>query len=236
MFPFYKTLRSIFTAKLYYIVIACALIAIVLDVGLAFLFTWFFWHLIDIQIPWLDTVVSINIGLFFVVAAWFSFPIVIVLVSGLFTEIVIRKINGVYYRDQSKKGGGGFLSDLKQDIKFTALSLFLNILLFPLCLFGIGLIPYLLLNSYLLGREFFVDAAGYHIGKSNGVALMSHHKSVILLGGFVITLLTLTPIVNLFIPIFAIGWMVHLFHKINRNHLTNMPCKSRSTGIKTPFF
>jgi len=216
MFPFYKTVISLFGAKLYYIMILCGVIAASLVTAFAGFFIWVFCTRVDIPMPFFDWLASFSIGLVFVAAACWSLPSMIILASGLFSEIVIGKINKVYYPDQVQKPNTAFLSDLKQDIKLTVLSLFLNTLLLPFYFFfGVGFFLYLFLNTYLLSREFFVNAAGYHLGKTEGLKLLSRHKTVIWIGGFVITLLTITPIINLFMPIFATTWMVHLFHKIN---------------------
>jgi CysZ protein len=103
------------------------------------------------------------------------------------------------------------------DLGFTLRALFLNILVLPLYFFGIGFIVSIVLNSYLLGREFFIAAAGYHLGKPAAGNLARRHRKTVYGGGFVITLLTLVPVVNLFMPILATVWMVHVYHGISKS-------------------
>ncbi|MCK5091353.1 MAG: EI24 domain-containing protein, partial [Gammaproteobacteria bacterium] len=91
-------------------------------------------------------------------------------------------------------------------------ALFLNIVILPFYLLGIGFIMSIVLNSYLLGREFFESAAGYHSGKPEAMVLGQKNKAVMYGGGFVITCLTLVPVINLFVPVIAIVWMVHVYH------------------------
>ena len=91
----------------------------------------------------------------------------------------------------------------------------LYLLVVPFYFFGICFALYILLNIYLLGREFFESAAGYHLGKPLARELGRKHKKMVYGSGFVITMLTLIPGVNLFAPIIAVVWMVHLYHGLS---------------------
>ncbi len=106
------------------------------------------------------------------------------------------------------------MPDLLHDIGFTLKALMLNILVLPFCLFGIGPILPIALNSYLLGREFFESAAGYHLGKPEARKMGSSHRLPVCGGGLLITLTSLVPLLNFFIPILAVIWMVHVYHGI----------------------
>jgi CysZ protein len=77
----------------------------------------------------------------------------------------------------------------------------------------------IVLNAYLLGREFFESAAGYHLGKPQAKVLGTQHKWVIYSGGLVICLLALIPIINLFVPIIAVVWMTHVYHSIKKENI-----------------
>ena len=76
-----------------------------------------------------------------------------------------------------------------------------------------------MLNSYLIGREFFESAAGYHIGKVKAKNLGCQNRKVVYTGGFIITIMTLVPLLNLFVPIIAVVWMVHIYHGLNNNEI-----------------
>ena len=110
-----------------------------------------------------------------------------------------------------------YIRPLFADLKFTLWALFLNLLVLPLYLFGVGVLVSILLNSYLLGREFFEAVAGYHIGKPQAHKLGQQHRATVYGGGFAITLMTLVPLLNLFVPIIAIVWMVHVYHGLRQN-------------------
>ena len=80
----------------------------------------------------------------------------------------------------------------------------------------LGFIVSILLNSYLLSRKFFEIAAGYHIRKPQAQKFGQQNRGMVYGGGFVITLLTLVPLLNLFVPIIAIVWMVHVYHGLRQ--------------------
>jgi len=73
--------------------------------------------------------------------------------------------------------------------------------------------------SYLLGREFFETAAGYTIGKKEASVLRNKHQIKVYTGGLMLTLMSLVPLLNLFIPIIAVVWMVHLYHYIKEKEI-----------------
>ncbi|MDH3393911.1 MAG: EI24 domain-containing protein, partial [Desulfobulbaceae bacterium] len=97
-------------------------------------------------------------------------------------------------------------------LAFTLRALCLNLLILPLYLVGVGFIASIILNSYLLGREFFEAASGYHLGKPQARKQASRYRGTIYGGGLVITLMTLVPMLNLMMPILATVWMVHVYH------------------------
>lgn len=218
MLPFLKTFNSIFKAKLLTIMLVCALLAIVVVFALVTAITWISAVLIQIEIDWLDTLVGWLIGIITGVGGWFMLPVLTVLIAGMFQETVIHRVEFVYYPEKVRTESPKFWPDILHDIKFTILALILNIIILPLYFIGIGFIASILLNSYLLGREFFESAAGYHLGKPDAKELGAQNRFKIFLGGLVITLMALIPVLNLFVPIFAVVWMVHVYHLINQKN------------------
>jgi CysZ protein len=212
--PLFKTLRTIKQANLFFLMIACAILGILFVFFCVSIITWFSVHLIDIKTEWLDTVVTWIIGCLTGIGGWFMLPACIVLISGIFQETVIHRVETVFYPDKVRKEGPKLWPDVVHDIKFTILSVLLNLLILPFYLISIGLVMSILLNTYLLGREFFESAAGYHMGKPVAKQLGKNNWMVVYSGGLIITLITLVPLINLFVPILATVWMVHAFHGI----------------------
>ena len=218
MLPFSKTIESIFKAKLLTIMIAGAFLAIIVVVILVTAITWISAVLIQIETEWIDTLVGWLIGLISGVGGWFMLPVLTVLIAGMFQETVIHRVEFVYYPEKVRTESPKFWPDILHDIRFTIWALILNIIILPLYFIGIGFIASILLNSYLLGREFFESAAGYHIGKPKAKKFGTQNRFTIFIGGLVITLMALIPVLNLFVPIFAVVWMVHVYHLINQKN------------------
>ena len=219
-FPLSKTIQSIFKAKLSAIFLVCAVLAIILVLLIVTAVTWISAVLIQIDTEWIDTTVGWLIGLISGIGGWFMLPVLTVLVAGMFEETVIHRVEYVYYPEGLRKESPKFWPDLLHDIKFTIWALFLNLIILPLYFIGFGFIVSIVLNAYLLGREFFESAAGYHLGKPQAKMVSSKNRFSVFLGGLVITLLALVPIINLFTPIFAIVWMVHLYNMKFKNSVS----------------
>jgi CysZ protein len=216
MYPFVKTLSSFRKANLLGLMLLCAVLAVTLVTATVAGITWLTAYFVNIQWGWLDTLVNWIAGIVTGIGGWFMLPVLTVLIAGLFQERVILRVNRIFYPDAAPHEDLAFWPELWHDIRFTAWALFLNILVLPFYFFGIGFFISIALNSYLLGREFFEAAAGYHMGKEKAKALSKQHRKVIYTGGFVITLMTLLPLLNLMAPLFAIVWMVHVYHSVSR--------------------
>lgn len=214
MYPFTKTVTSFIKANLLGIMLVCAVLAVILVIGVVITITWITAHFIDLDTGWLDTLLTGIVGLLTGIGGWFMLPSLTVLIAGLFQEITIQRVDRIYYPNAVRHEDLKFWPEIWHDIRFTAWAVLLNLLVLPLYLLGIGFVVSILLNSYLLGREFFESVAGYHIGKTKAKELGRQHRKTMYGGGFIITIMTLLPVLNLFVPLFAVVWMVHVYHAI----------------------
>ncbi len=217
MFPFLKTLRSLLKARLVGLMLACAVIAVFVVVLAVVAITWVSANLIQIEIGWLDALVSGIISIVSGISGWFMLPAIVVLIAGMFQEIAISRVEAQSYPQARREDKPKFWPDALHDIKFTLWALFLNILVLPFHLIVIGFFISVALNSYLTGREFFEMAAGYHLGKPHAHKLIRQNRRAVYGGGFVITMMTAVPLLNMFVPIVAVVWMVHVYHQIDAN-------------------
>ncbi|WP_051328117.1 EI24 domain-containing protein [Desulfatirhabdium butyrativorans] len=214
MYPLRKTWSSIKQANLFTTMLLCALLAGLVLVCSIWTITWITDRFVALEKGWLDTLLNWIVALISGVAGWFVLPALTVLISSLFQESVIQRVERLEYPQSHRNVTFGFWPELWHDIKFTAEAIGWNILVLPCYFLGIGFPVSILLNAYLLGREFFESAAGYHLGKTEARILGKHHWKSIYIGGLTITVLSLIPLINLFVPIFAVVWMVHLYHAI----------------------
>lgn len=210
--PLVKTLGAVSRANLFRLMWLCAGIAIIVVLFAVGLITWMTAHFIKIETQWIHTTVNWLAGLLTGVGGWFMLPALIVLIAGMFQETIIHRVETVYYPEAIRSDTPRLWPDMLHDIRFTLWALFLNILVLPFYFMGIGFLISVALNSYLLGREFFESAAGYHLGKPEARALGQRNTLGVLSGGLIITLATLVPVLNVFAPILAIVWMVHVYH------------------------
>jgi CysZ protein len=212
MFPLRKTMLSLSQDHLTWLMTGCALLGILTVLTCVGGLTWLSARAVHISIPYVGTAVHVLLGGIYTVVGWFMLPSLVILIAGMFQETVIHRVESAHYTDHRSDRSPRFWPDLKHDILFTLTAVGLNVCILPFYMIGIGPFLSVLLNSYLLGREFFENAAGYHMGKAEARRLGRNHKTAVYLGGFVITCLTLIPVINLFMPIIAIVWMVHLYH------------------------
>ena len=214
MFPFKKTFTSVIRAKLLGLMLLCAMLALLI-VGLSVAcITWLTADLVNLSNTWVDALLTGSVGILSGIGGWFMLPTLTVLVAGFFQEAAIRRVERLYYPNAVRRDDLKFWPELWHDIRFTLWAIFLNLFVLPLYLFGVGFAISVLLNAYLLGREFFEGAAAYHIGKIDAQALRRKYRKTAFIGGAAITLMTLVPILNMFVPLLAIIWMLHVYHAI----------------------
>lgn len=212
MFPFIKTIISIKRANLISLMFACASLAVVIMILLIVLITWGTSYLVEFDTKWLNTLITSLTGIVSGIAGWFMLPSLTILIGGMFQETVIHRVEESYYPNSMRKESPKFWPDFFHDVRFTIKSILLNILIFPTYFFAIGFIISILLNTYLLGREFFETAAGHHVGKAQANKILKQNKPTAYGNGLVITLMNLIPILNIFVPIIGMIWMVHVYH------------------------
>ncbi len=212
--PVHKTLGSLASARLLFLMAASAFLGIVMVVSIVGGLTYTWARLTSFSFPYADGLSNVFVGGVFSLAGWFMLPVLVVLIAGIFQDTVVRRVEKACYPDAMGLENGRFWADLIHDLRFTVWAVFLNILILPFYLVAVGPLLAIGLNSYLLGREFFETAAGYHMPRSEARKVTLRHRTVVYGGGFLITLMTLIPVVNVFVPIFALAYMVHLFHAL----------------------
>jgi len=210
----FKSFESIGKAKLLGYLILTAVLGFFLVFTLATLVFFMVDNLIVMENNLLDKLINLLATLAAGIGGWFMIPIFSAMIAGIFAEKIIDKVEKAYYPDQVRNQSPRFWPDFLYDIRFVVKSLLLNIAVLPTYLLGIGFFVSILLNAYLIGKEFFETAAGYHLGKENAKKLIEPHKFKIYGGGFVLTLLTLIPVLNLFAPIVSTVYMVHVYHQL----------------------
>jgi uncharacterized protein involved in cysteine biosynthesis len=141
------------------------------------------------------------------------FPAFMPLIAGMFEERILTLVEQADYPDTPPPSPRPFLPALLHDVRFVVIALSLNLLLLPLYfipLLGQGI--FLLLNGYLMGREFFGIAAGRHLGKAEANRVRKRIRMRVLLAGMALAAGTLVPLLNLLVPFAGLVLMAHLYH------------------------
>ncbi|MFA5717419.1 MAG: EI24 domain-containing protein [Desulfobulbaceae bacterium] len=209
-----RTARSISRAGLIGLMLLCAGLALLVVIALGAGLTWLTANLVSLKWQWLDITINWLVGIMLGVGGWFMLPVFVVIISGAFQERTIHRVERAEYPDKVRSGEPRFWPDVMHDIRFTLKAVFLNLLILPFYFIGIGFLLSVLVNSYLLGREFFESAAGYHVGKPQARQIGRRHRMLLFSSGLALTVLALLPGVNLFAPIIAVVWMVHGYHAL----------------------
>jgi len=107
---------------------------------------------------------------------------------------------------------------LKAGLRLTGLVLGADIVLLPIDigLPGVGELLSLLVNGWLLGREYFELTALRHLSLAEADRMRRANGWSIGLAGMAVSLLSVVPVADLFAPLFGTALMVHLFKHLQR--------------------
>ena len=177
-------------------------------------FTGWLWGLFDWVGEWLTDIFG---GLAVVFLTWLLFPSVVTLIVSFFLEDAIKAVESRHYPELADTRRQSVKEIVLITVKFTLISLVLNILALPIYVifFFIGplnLFVFYALNGYLLGREYFELVAHRRYDPLQAIHLRSTFKGQMFLAGVVIAFLMTIPVVNLVAPMVATAALVHLVH------------------------
>ena len=89
-------------------------------------------------------------------------------------------------------------------------------IILPLVFFaGFGIVLLLATNAYLISREYFEMAATRFISANAARDLRQKNGRMLFVAGLVPAALSLIPIVNLIVPLFATSYFVHIFKRVS---------------------
>lgn len=186
-------------------------LALVLFVALFLAVQALFWFLTFFPYPWLETLAAIGAGLGLLVAFFFLMAPVTAMFAGLYIDDVADKVEAKHYAQEPKGTALPLLKSVALSVQFGLLVLLVNVLALPLVFTGIGAIVLIIINAYLLSREYFEMAAMRHMAVADAKALRKDNAVAVFIAGFLPAVMAIVPIVNLTVPIFSTAYFVHLF-------------------------
>lgn len=153
------------------------------------------------------------------VVALLLFPATFGVLLGFFQENVADAVEARHYAHLPPADGASVLAGVGNGIRFLFLLTVLNGLALPLylallMLAGSGAVVFALVNAVLFGREYFEVVAARRMPRESMDRLRRGNRGVLFGAGLLISLLSLVPVVNLLVPVWGIGAMVHVFHSL----------------------
>ena len=190
-------------------IIACGLLAWVLLEKFGLLGFGF----LDTFLPWIGGALIVVIGFVF-------FPSTIMVIGGLFSDEIISTIEERHYPKNIGSNHVSLLISIRTGLTVIIIATIINICLLPfyalgMLLPGLSFVIFYLGNGYLIGRELFETVAQRHLPVNEARQLRKRFFLKVLLGGGLITFVATIPLINFATPLFGIGFMVHLYHKLH---------------------
>jgi CysZ protein len=165
--------------------------------------------------PWIQTSVAVVTGFGLIVGLAFLIAPVSALMAGLFSDDIAAVVEATHYPEDPPGRGLPFFKGLAATLGFTATVIVVNLVCLLLLLIpGVNLVAFFIGNGYLLGREFFEQAAARFRPVEAARELRRQNAVLVLFGGFVIALFLAIPILNLLTPLFATAFMTHLHKRV----------------------
>jgi CysZ protein len=167
--------------------------------------------------PWAEAMLAVGTGVVLTVLFFFLMAPVTAIFAGFFLDGIAAAVERVHYAGDPPgappAGGRGMIVALQ----FAAVVLAVNIAALPLILTGIGAFVLIAINAYLIGREYFEMAAMRHLSVADARQLRKLNAPMVFAAGVLPAVLSLVPLVNLAVPLFATAYFVHLFKSVERS-------------------
>ncbi|MCM5559651.1 sulfate transporter family protein [Pleomorphomonas sp. JP5] len=156
-------------------------------------------------------------GLLLFVGLGFLVAPVAALFAGLYADEVAEVVERTRYPLDRPGVSQPLMTGLVSALRFTGFVVLVNIAMLPLLFLpGINVPIFLVVNAYLLGREYFEQVAMRFRPPADAQALRSAHSGKVMLGGLTIAAMLAIPIVNILTPLYATALMVHVMKLTER--------------------
>ena len=167
--------------------------------------------LIDSPYPWLDTSLTVLTGIGVFVGLGFLVAPVMSLFAGLFLDEVAELVERTGYPNDRPGKSQPLGVALKETLVFVGVVIVGNIVALLLLLVpGVNVVAFVVVNGYLLGREYFEAVAMRFGTPEEARALRRANAVTVFLAGLLVAAVLAIPLVNLLTPLFATAFMVHL--------------------------
>lgn len=167
---------------------------------------------------WADTGADLAVGLLALVLPILFFPALATAIMSALLDGVADAVEARHYPAENWPRPQKWAEVLLTTLRFLALMVAVNLAALPLyavLLFtGFAALLAIVVNGYLLGREYFEVVALRRLDPQAARLAFRHHLGKFWLAGGVIAFLFSVPLVNLVMPVVATAFMVHLFQSL----------------------
>lgn len=167
---------------------------------------------------WADLGTDLAIGLAAMVLPVLFFPALVTAVMGPMLEKVADAVEDRHYPQLNWPRPQKWTEIVVTTLRFLAIALLLNLLALPvyavLLITGFSIVLAVVLNGYLLGREYFEIVAFRRLDPAQARLVFRAHLGRLWLAGVVIAFLFGVPILNLAAPVIGTAFMVHVFQSL----------------------
>jgi CysZ protein len=161
--------------------------------------------------PWADWVLGVGTGVALLVAFFFLMSPVTAAFAGLYLDHIADKVEARHYPQDQRGTPLPAARAIGTALQFFLVVLVVNLAVLPVVLFGVGAIALVAANAYLLSREYFEMVAMRHMPAEEARILRRENGPAVFVAGLLPALLSLVPVVNLAVPLFATSYFTHLF-------------------------
>lgn len=163
---------------------------------------------IDALLSWASLFLMIGLSVFLMAPVAMAF-------AGLFLDDVAEAVEARHYPGLPSANKVSFLQELLNAFNSAGLLIAANIAGLAVWIFAPFVAPFVFwaMNGYLIGREYFLLAAGRRLNRQAAKRLRAANSLPTLGAGMLIALPLAIPIVNLLVPVFGVAAFTHLVHR-----------------------
>ncbi|TPE51489.1 EI24 domain-containing protein [Amaricoccus solimangrovi] len=178
----------------------------------------------EVTLPWVGRVSFIDnlvswaaVGLMLALSVVLMVPVAAGVV-GFFLDEVAAAVEARHYPALPPVTALPIGQQIGDALRFAGVVLGVNVVAFALYLAFPPLAPavFVMLNGYLLGREYFQLVAARRLGFETARRLGKRHFWRIWVAGMLMAAPLTVPLLNLLVPIFGVAVFTHQFHRLER--------------------
>lgn len=190
-------------------------VSLVFLIGLAVAISFLLAHAVPADWAWATAPAAAFGGLAGLILAWILFPALSAVAAGVLGDRLARAVERRHYPAAPDSRASGVAESVGVTLRLVFAGLALNLLAIPVYLLvpGVNLVLFLLLNGYLISREYFESAAVRRIS-AEAARTIRRRRRIGLWGiGILLAALLALPGLNLLVPYLGFAAMVHIVER-----------------------